>query len=744
MRFKKFFFVVCLVAVAGLAKTFADVIPSDRVINWVPNVTVGVRGGIPSRTHQIDVTQSPYNADKTGKTDASAAITAAINAAQINDVVYLPAGVYNITAGLSITHSYFTLRGAGTNTILVGNIKVGYDANGGAGSYVVASGATKGSTSMQFASLSRLPYGDSVSVGDIIYASALIDPTDLFQYAVVGGDAKYARLLEQPILVTAITGNTVSFTPPLAWDFTNSPQAHPENPTQIPSLQPRHGVGIENMLITTTNNGLDCSPTFLVEFTSCVDSWLQNCEIYLGANYNVYLVDSVHCEVSHNSIRFAKGSGSNHAGLLAGGDSGCLVQDNIFADGLQPAIEFNTGFSGNAVFGNFFTNDIIYIDCHGPHPVMNLWEANICDSLEMDGYFGSASHQTLFRNVFNSGYTALLFKRWITYMQVVGNVLGKSGATYTQFASDPNVSAPVIIQFGYPNIGNNNYVGTSPPMGWNWPGSSFWDFNQHLRPNGIFTFPSDQILTTNLIGNFTNVPAPVASLYPLIFQDKVNTNVYHTGLTNQDGTCALSAAAGTSGNLQLNVPVTVSSGWTLYVGGQNAYQQLQLTNQYTDIVTGNYDYFHNGVQWDASGVQQIPVSLLYTNGPPSWWGATNPWPAVDPARAPMVGSIPAQNAYFSGFSIPTNTSVSLSLIANPLVLATPGPTTLTWTAANATNVTIAGLGSVDPVSGSTNVVPAPATRTTYTATANGPSGSQSQTVTVIVKPIPPSNLHTNQ
>src|SRR5688572_28981408 len=74
--------VVSLVASMGSPSLFsADIIPADRRTNWTPGVYVGVPGGIPTnRTRRIDVTAPPYNADKTGATDARPAIQAALEA----------------------------------------------------------------------------------------------------------------------------------------------------------------------------------------------------------------------------------------------------------------------------------------------------------------------------------------------------------------------------------------------------------------------------------------------------------------------------------------------------------------------------------------------------------------------------------------------------------------------------------------------------------------------------------------
>ena len=57
----------------------AELIPAERLADWTPGVTVGVPGGIPTnRTHLIDVTKAPYNADNTGTTDAQPAIMQAM------------------------------------------------------------------------------------------------------------------------------------------------------------------------------------------------------------------------------------------------------------------------------------------------------------------------------------------------------------------------------------------------------------------------------------------------------------------------------------------------------------------------------------------------------------------------------------------------------------------------------------------------------------------------------------------
>ena len=74
----------------------AELMPAERKTDWTPGVMVGVPGGIPSRTKLVDVTQSPYNADRNGGSDASKEIQKAIDQAGANDVIFLPG--WNLSA----------------------------------------------------------------------------------------------------------------------------------------------------------------------------------------------------------------------------------------------------------------------------------------------------------------------------------------------------------------------------------------------------------------------------------------------------------------------------------------------------------------------------------------------------------------------------------------------------------------------------------------------------------------------
>ena len=85
---------------------------------------------------------------------------------------------------------------------------------------------------------------------------------------------------------------------------------------------------------------------------------------------------------------------------------------------------------------------------------------------------------------------------------------------------------------------------------------------------------------------------------------------------------------------------------------------------------------------------------------------------------------------------PPPAAPTASLSANPSTVDKGGSTTLTWQTSNATDVSIDGVGAVQP-NGSQSVTPADST--TYTLTAKGAGGTQTATarVTVTAPPPPP-------
>jgi len=630
----------------------ATILSSNVVIPWVPGVTVGIPGGvIPTRTHLLDVSQSPYNADKTGVLDATKAINSAIAAAKSNDVVYIPTGRYRITAvgGISLNKSYISLRGDGPDkTILMAltnQTPLNIGSSGLSAStnsmYPVVSGATRGSTKL----IVQTPA--NFAVGRMYTLSQTNFYDDRLRVICAGG---YDRTMAQQVIVASVSGSTVTITTPLVFDFTNSPAMMAYNYSM------QSGVGIEGIAVTCTNTATGESGVVATTVTmrGLADSWMTNCDISCANNYMLVLSGCVHCWINGNRIHKAISTGSNHSGLLTAGITGVLFENNVLSEGLAPAIEFNGAVDGCAFFGNMFTNNYGSVVCHGPHPIMDLWEQNLFyDTWELDGYFGSCSHQTLFRNLFTGGgYSPLKINRFSSFINIVGNVLGTPSSPYgpwTYSCTNKGGQLPAIITFGYPNIGNYDYYQVSATnVAWNFPGTVYENpgFGTPFKSavwltNGIYTFTNNQGPTNVLYGNFTNlISGSLGYLAQICFQDNINTNIYHT-----DGLNGLSVVSITSSNMTISKPFTVHTGWTVYCIGSGSFQNYSTSDVLTDVVHGNYDFANKAVMWSPEiSDHSIPTSILYPSGPPAWWSGN--WPAIDPANPNVPpDAIPAGYRY---------------------------------------------------------------------------------------------------
>src|SRR5262249_9016840 len=127
-----------------------------------------------------------------------------------------------------------------------------------------------------------------------------------------------------------------------------------------------------------------------------------------------------------------------------------------------------------------FSNQVpAYNTNHGPHCMMVLWEGNIGAGFQNDGYHGSGSHITVFRNLFNgidpfsqlsTNRKPVDLCRFSYFHNVVGNVLGDPSWTpqeYEMSAALAEYTDPVIYRLGFPNVGNDAFVTGNPPQGAN-------------------------------------------------------------------------------------------------------------------------------------------------------------------------------------------------------------------------------------------------------------------------------------
>ena len=451
----------------------SNVIPPNRLADWTPGVTVGVPGGIPTdRTHLIDVTKDPYNADNTGANDAQPAIVKAIADAKDKDVVYLPAGKYRINTTFGPGTKQITIRGAGPDkTILMAYNKVYSTISLG------ASGGADWSWSSPQASITGSPKkGATVLTADM---NALVNTPvgALCQIALkndltlpVWSHSNWNYLRRQKVRITEKTATTITIFPPLLFDL----------PSELePKLNAaaRHAEfsGVEDLTVDGTNAE---APNGLIGMGQCYGCWVKNVVVKNCARYCFGVGDSLQCEIRHSFIGHRKQPfGPNGGGILFGGVSSCLVEDNIVAVTF-PHMEIDAS-SGNVFAYNFCDDTGIQGDIlgctinanHGPHSNFNLYEGNYAPKFQSDGYHGSASHDTLYRNWFhgssthtNNFWICINLNRFARDYNLVGNVLGRKGATWIYDNCNADFGGfgyqqHFIFMFGMPNMGNGAFSG---------------------------------------------------------------------------------------------------------------------------------------------------------------------------------------------------------------------------------------------------------------------------------------------
>lgn len=449
--------VACAAIALLLPAAHAELIPAARLTGWTPGSDVGVRGGIPTqRQNLIDVTKSPYNADRSGVADCSDLILAAINAAAAGDVVYLPAGTYRIAKPISVFNkSNFTIRGDGDSTVLMSYVgypgvfyfgaNADYLWNYPWGGVAITGGLSRGSTTLTVADTSLF------SVGQLIQ----IKENDDIALPVVNLGARTgSHGSTQKATVVAKTANTLTISPALYWNLQSS-----LSPKVYASRGQAEGIGIENLKIDGSNS----TSSYVIWLEQCVNSWINNVQIANSHQYMVFLMDCLNVEIRRTNFNASTHTGSNGAGLLVEGTCASLFEDNIFYK-LFPHLEMNFGSCGNVFAYNFCEDSSVYgmvgvsIDAnHGPHNRLNLYEGNVSPLFQSDGYFGSASEDTVFRNWLHGtspGATGfrqpVILNRFTRNYSLVGNLLGRPGTPFVNF-----------YLLGTPLMGNSSSTGTA-------------------------------------------------------------------------------------------------------------------------------------------------------------------------------------------------------------------------------------------------------------------------------------------
>jgi hypothetical protein len=151
-----------------------------------------------------------------------------------------------------------------------------------------------------------------------------------------------------------------------------------------------------------------------------------------------------------------KASAPENYGIEVDDTSTSLFENNIL-DALAAGIIVSWSSSGNVISYNYSINDSPgsqalgqTLSNHSVHAFMNLWEGNTVPKFVSDVIWGSASHQTLFRNrlsgymeprdsggtLWSNGNWPIALEAWHRDFNIIGNVLGQTGVQNGYEAAD--------------------------------------------------------------------------------------------------------------------------------------------------------------------------------------------------------------------------------------------------------------------------------------------------------------------
>jgi hypothetical protein len=472
----------CSVMTVG-AQAGAGLIPTTSLTTWAP----GVRG-IPTRTQVCATVHAATFGN--GSQEASAGIQAAIDGCPAGQVVQLSAGLFTLNDHVRIGKA-ITLRGAAprvttlrkTNQgseqeqlIIIGPsrwphidestaVNLAADAVQGAMSVTVQNSA--GFAPGQFVKLDEDDYNTASWMTlppRLSGGSPQILATDRLTWPIrnpaTSGDlplpggltwfSRPGRPLVEIKEVTAVNGNTITFSTPVHITYTTAKNAQLVRYTGTDNAHVRD-VGVEDLTLTGGSDGN-------VSFLNAAYSWVKNIECMQYGNPCVDIRNAFRVEVRdsniHDTVHPYPG-GAGYALSLGFGSSEVLVENNIITGANKLMVARSSG-AGSVVGYNYVDNGFIgnylgwvEVGINGSHMLGShhmLFEGNLSFNYDSDDTWGGSLAMTVFRNHLtgrrrdypngdNVRAAGLMFGSW--WHSFVGNVLGEAGRMDGWIYEDP-------------------------------------------------------------------------------------------------------------------------------------------------------------------------------------------------------------------------------------------------------------------------------------------------------------------
>lgn len=579
-------------------------LPSERLTELTPGTYTGVRGGIPTNYSTVV---------PTALTDITANVAAAASYSTIQLAAGRVVGGFGGKSLVKVKGNSPDLRDVNSPdvTILEADGSLGFYAgsNSDYGINYPASGnldTTKthaaGDDTVTIADTSDFSAGLAIILG----IQNQQDNTAIS----AGADVVYqVRPLDDYVrkfsaVVISKTSSTVTFFPPLPCECTGLD-------IKVNLMRSKmSGFGLEDVIIDCSNAAVQ----WAVWFEQCVDCWVDNVRVINATNYAFFQSNSIFCEFRRCFADQRRPGGSNGAGFLINTTGSFLIEDSVSYK-FNPGIEVNAGSSRGAVGYNLFEDPRPTAGInsnHNPHNSFVAYEGNITSTNQADGYYGSASRDTFWRNYLTgciydrTTYTSIVsLNRFTRKYSMVGNLLGVPTWPY---GDNP-------FSFGNPNLGNSSYDGTAEP--------STGDFWRDWKGTGTLTTRTDAthgVIT--LDGNYDLV-----------------TNQFASFVSNSDGTNlgiltdVVRSGSTISFTFGGTLP-TAGSAVRVYTG-ETGFQESDLDVESTTILKGNYLFWGTGgtygpgVPSSQSLSGQTLAASIYRTSKPAFLGSA-PWPVFGP------------------------------------------------------------------------------------------------------------------
>jgi len=479
------------------AQLWSGVLSSSRAINW----TNAGAGSIPART-TICSTIQPYGSSQTPGSPLT--INNAIASCQSGETVLLSAGTFYLNAPIDFAgKSNVTLRGSGadqTKIVLISSANPCYNGiaagicvmpeiNAGTFGNITAAdwtaGYSAGTTTITLSTTSGLSVGMLMALdqcddgfngsgagsnwaggcgtgsnSDSGNVWNCVSPTDsggVCSSQKPGGGARTNRSQQQWVVVAAISGSQVTFTPGLYmanWRGGQSPGAWWPTVSGTAALYVT-GDGVENLTLDMTQYTVNPSLATAILFDLAYNSWASGNRLIYTERNHVFLYQAAHITVANNYMFGTLAASSESYGVENYLGSDNLVINNIGQHIVTPFIAGGAD-EGDVWVYNYDTDDYYNVANwlmpgnyqHAAGTAMDLWEGNESSGFISDAIHGTHNLTTIFRNYYIGNQpscygltcTQEIFAvqpEYVTrYFNVVGNVLGQS-QVHTLYNDNP-------------------------------------------------------------------------------------------------------------------------------------------------------------------------------------------------------------------------------------------------------------------------------------------------------------------